>query len=91
MWTPQTPAELAESLSRAAGNQRTIQLEGAGTKRSMGGPLDTADESITTRGMRRVLEYEPRDLTISVEAGLPWRTLTGILAQNRQMVPLDPP
>jgi glycolate oxidase FAD binding subunit len=38
-----------------------------------------------------VIEYEPRDLTISVEAGLPWSELTGILAANRQMIPLDPP
>ena len=41
--------------------------------------------------MRRVLQYEPRDLTISVEAGLPWAELTGILAERRQMIPLDPP
>ncbi len=38
-----------------------------------------------------MLEYEPRDLTISVEAGLPWREFTSLLAANRQMVPLDPP
>jgi glycolate oxidase FAD binding subunit len=38
-----------------------------------------------------VIEYEPRDLTISVDAGLSWRELSGILAENRQMVPLDPP
>ena len=33
----------------------------------------------------------PHDLTISVEAGLPWSELTHVLAENRQMVPLDPP
>src|SRR5437763_1211004 len=38
-----------------------------------------------------VLQYEPHDLTISVEAGLPWADLTRLLAANRQMVPLDPP
>src|SRR6185437_202439 len=32
-----------------------------------------------------------QDLTISVEAGFPWQELTRVLAQNRQMVPLDPP
>src|SRR5678816_719386 len=41
--------------------------------------------------MKRVLAYEPRDLTISVEAGIRYSDLTRILAQNRQMVPLDPP
>jgi glycolate oxidase FAD binding subunit len=91
VWTPQTPEELAGTLHRAAKDKRTILLEGAGTKRTMAGPLETADECISATGLRRVLQYEPRDLTISVEAGLPWRELTATLAQNRQMVPLDPP
>src|SRR5205807_7589885 len=50
-----------------------------------------ADATVTTCAMRSVLEYEPRDLTISVEAGLPWSELSQLLAANRQMVPLDPP
>lgn len=57
----------------------------------MAGPVPVSDVSITTTGLTRVLRYEPRDLTISVEAGLPWREFTKALAQNRQMVPLDPP
>ena len=68
---------------------RTIVLEGAGSKRAMGGPAE-GDDTISTAGLRRVLEYEPRDLTVSVEAGMPWRELTQLLANNRQMVPLDP-
>ena len=91
MWTPQTPAELAEALRRAASHERTLTIEGAGTKRAMAGPVDTSDESLGTSAMRRVLQYEPHDLTISVEAGLPWRDLTALLAENRQMIPLDPP
>jgi FAD/FMN-containing dehydrogenase len=57
----------------------------------MAGPIEPADAAITTTALRRVIEYEPRDLTISVEAGLPWSELTRILAANRQMIPLDPP
>jgi len=41
--------------------------------------------------MTRVLSYEPKDLTISVEAGLPWAELSRVLAEKPQMVPLDPP
>ena len=44
MWTPQTPVELAEALHRASMDKRTITLEGAGTKRAMAGPVETADE-----------------------------------------------
>ena len=46
---------------------------------------------VSTSCMRRVLQYEPRDLTISVEAGLPFAELSALLEQNRQMIPLDPP
>jgi glycolate oxidase FAD binding subunit len=38
-----------------------------------------------------VLKYEPNDLTISVEAGMPFADLQALLAKNRQMVALDPP
>jgi glycolate oxidase FAD binding subunit len=50
-----------------------------------------ADVVISTRSMTRVLQYEPRDLTISVEAGMKFYELTKLLAANHQMVPLDPP
>jgi glycolate oxidase FAD binding subunit len=89
--TPQTPAELADALRRASSHERTIALHGNQTKRRMGGPVEPADETITTAGLRRVHQYEPHDLTISVEAGLPWRDLSRILSEHRQMVPLDPP
>jgi glycolate oxidase FAD binding subunit len=88
---PTTPAELAEALRQAAARGRTIALAGNSSKRRMAGPIEVADAAITTTALRRVIEYEPRDLTIGVEAGLPWSELTRILAANRQMIPLDPP
>lgn len=91
MLAPSTPAELAEALRDAAGCGQTIALAGNSTKRRMAGPIEPADIAITTVSLRRVVEYEPRDLTISVDAGLGWRDLEQLLAANRQMVPLDPP
>ena len=88
---PETPDDLAEALNRAARHLRTVSLQGRGSKSMMAGPVAWADETITTTELRRVLQYEPRDLTISVEAGLPWREFTALLRENRQMVPLDPP
>src|SRR5207302_9967244 len=89
--SPESPEELADALKAAASRKRAIALIGNNTKRLMAGPIERAEDCISTAGLRRVLQYEPRDLTISVEAGLPWRELTGLLARNRQMVPLDPP
>src|SRR5215472_1933862 len=57
----------------------------------MAGPVPAADVTISTTELTRVLSYEPKDLTVSVEAGMPFTTLTELLAQNGQMAPLDPP
>jgi len=88
---PSTPEELAEALQEAAAHKRTISLEGNSSKHLMAGPQEPADVDITTSTLRRVLQYEPHDLTVSVEAGVPWRDFTALLAEKRQMVPLDPP
>ncbi len=89
--TPHTPEELAEALGQAASRKQSIALDGKGTKRCMAGPVESADVTVATTGLDRMLEYEPRDLTISVEAGMPWRELSRLVAANRQMIPLDPP
>jgi glycolate oxidase FAD binding subunit len=91
VFAPSSPAELADALREAAGRGQTIALAGNSTKRRMAGPIEAADVSITTLSIRRVVQYEPRDLTISVDAGLCWRELENLLAEHRQMVPLDPP
>jgi glycolate oxidase FAD binding subunit len=57
----------------------------------MAGPREPADVTVSTASLRRIVQYEPDDLTISVEAGLPWVELTSRLAEHRQMIPLDPP
>ena len=91
MLAPSHPVELAEVLRDAAAAGRTIELAGNSTKRRMAGPVEPADVAVTTMSLRGVLQYEPRDLTISVYAGLSWCEFTRLLAENRQMVPLDPP
>ncbi len=88
---PATSGELAEALVQAAARRDTIRLEGASSKRLMAGPVESADCEISAGALNRLIEYEPRDLTISVEAGMPWRNLLCLLAENRQILPLDPP
>jgi len=44
---------------------------------------------IATRRLKRVLVYEPDDLTIGVEAGMSLAELQALLAANGQMLPLD--
>ncbi len=86
---PVSEREVCETLSAGHG---LVEIGGAFSKkrmsRSTAGPPDLM---ISMASLRRVLQYEPRDLTISVEAGLPFAELSSILAEHRQMVPLDPP
>src|SRR5581483_1665562 len=60
-------------------------------KRFMAGPDPHADLVISAAGLRRVLQYEPNDLTISVEAGMRFGELQAVLAERGQMIALDPP
>ncbi len=91
MLRPENPEQLAAMLHEAASAHRTIRLGGNFSKDCLGGPPVPADVTISTASMNRVLQYEPRDLTISVEAGMPFAELVRILAARNQMLPLDPP
>lgn len=57
----------------------------------MAGPIAPAQFRVSTSAMKRVLQYEPRDLTVSVESGMPFAELNALLARNGQMIPLDGP
>ena len=88
---PKSPKELCGVLADTAARGHTITLGGHFSKRLMAGPVGPSDVTISTAAMTRVLQYEPRDLTISVEAGVTYAEVSRVLAANRQMIPLDPP
>jgi glycolate oxidase FAD binding subunit len=89
---PTSGRELADALASSARARRSIDLFGADTKRRMAGPLAAPPAGrISTAKMRRILSYEPADLTVSVEAGIPFADLSRELARNNQMIPLAGP
>jgi glycolate oxidase FAD binding subunit len=88
---PASPEELAQCLAEANSRKHRIALLGNSTKARMGGPIAPYDVAISTAGLNKVLQYEPRDLTISVGAGISYCELGRVLAEHRQMIPLDPP
>lgn len=87
---PSSPEELAASLGEYSTREIPIRLGGNFSKDRLGGPIAPAGVTISTASMTRLIEYEPRDLTISVEAGMRWSELERVLRENRQMIPLDP-
>ena len=88
---PRDLGELCEVMGRCGAERQKVELGGHFSKRAMGGALARPDVVVSTARMTRVVDYEPRDLTLSVEAGLRFQALEDLLAENRQMLPLDPP
>src|SRR5579863_376627 len=90
-FTPPTAQELAESLRAAADKGQSIQIVGRNSKSLMGGPIMPAQFVLKTGGLRKMIHYERDDLTVSAEAGMAFSELQAILAENQQMIALDPP
>lgn len=88
------PASLEEALAAlrdCQASHRLIEIAGNRSKARMGGPIAADALRLETKKLNRVLSYDPRDLTISVEAGLPYAELTRILAEKGQFLPIEPP
>lgn len=88
---PKSPEELAEALRTASQAGRTIRLEGNNSKHRGGGAPSSHDTLISTTGLDQTYQYEPKDLTISVGAGMPYARFVEMLSADGMMVPLDPP
>jgi len=68
-----------------------VVVFGGATLQSIGNAPTRYDLAISLARLTRVLDYEPRDLTIAVEAGITLATLAARLAEQGQFVPLDAP
>ena len=86
---PESTEELRRLLASAAHAKRAVELFGANTKRLMAGAVAPGAFQISTAKLNRIVQYEPRDLTVSVEAGISFADLNRELARNGQMIPLE--
>lgn len=86
---PASAQDLAQCLREAAESGNTIELLGNGSKQRAGGAIAPGTR-VSTAALNRVLIYEPKDLTVSVGAGMPYAQFTQMLAKDGYMVPLDP-
>ena len=86
---PRTSAEAAAVLKLASENEWRVECAGAGTH-VYGNRRTRADIVITTRRMDAVVEYEPSDLVIGVQAGMPLQRLAATTKEHRQFLAQDP-
>ncbi len=88
---PTTPEELGEVLKQATENGLAVAPRGGGTRLGIGCPPSRLDLVVETGALNRVIEYEPADLTVTVEAGMRIADLQALLGQQGQFLALDPP
>jgi glycolate oxidase FAD binding subunit len=89
--TPASVEELAATLRECDAAGEAVVVVGGGTLQSLGHAPSRYDVALRTTALARILEYEYRDLTIAVEAGLTASALDETLAERGQFIPLDAP
>ncbi len=88
---PNTIEEVSHLLSAADRDGKAVVPWGGGTVMPLGNLPRACDLVIGTSRLNRVLEYEPSDLTVVVEAGITLGALQEELGEKGQFLPLDPP
>src|SRR5437899_329578 len=92
-WTaaPATIEQAAALVALAHDERLAVVPRGSGAALELGHPPTRVDLVLDTRRLDAVLEYNPDDLTVSVQAGCTAGALAARLAGRRQILPLDPP
>ena len=88
---PTSVQEIQEVLQLAIKQNLSVMPAGAGTKLGIGNLPQKVDVVLATTRLNSVVEYEPADLTVTVEAGIRLRDLQTELAKHRQYLVLNPP
>lgn len=87
---PMNEQEVSAVMAFANREGLKVSVRGAGTQLMMGTPPTACDIVLSTAQLNQIIEHEPHDMTVSVQAGLPLTALQTHLATTRQWLALDP-
>ncbi len=88
---PSSVDELSGALRDVDDRGAAVIPWGAGRHMSIGNVPARYDIALRTTKLDRVIEYEPADMTVTVEAGITIGTLASLLAEHGQFLPIDAP
>ena len=86
---PRDEAELVTMVRDAAGRRTPLAVEGSGTRRGLGRPMQTA-ATLSTAKLTGVTLYEPTELVLSARAGTPLSEVEALLAKRGQRLAFEP-
>ena len=88
---PADRAAVSSVMQWAAAQDAAVAPRGGGTMSGLGNVPARLDLALDLRKCSRVLDFQPDDLTVTVEAGMTLDALHAELAQGRKYLPLEAP
>src|SRR5690348_15464366 len=86
---PRETKEVEDAVRWALGNEKALEVAGAGSKRALGRPCQT-DLTLDLSGLSGVTLYEPEELVLSAKAGTPLAEIEKLLAEHDQELGFEP-
>lgn len=88
---PETAEQVAEIMKFARSEGVSVATRGGGTKMGWGNIPAAAEIVLSTRRMNEIIEHEPGDQVVRVQAGAKLSYVQQSLFRANQMIALDPP
>ncbi len=88
---PGTQDEVAAVVAACAASGAALVPWGGGTAMGMGNCPVRVDVVVHLDRLNRVVEFDPDNLCVTVEAGMPLARLQEMIAEKKLLLPLDPP
>ena len=80
---------LVERVKQAAAAKSPLAIRGGNSKVFYGGPI--VGGSLDLRPYTGIIDYEPKELVLTVRAGTPLAEIEAVMAKENQMLPFEPP
>jgi glycolate oxidase FAD binding subunit len=81
--------DLRQQVAAALQQETALRIQGGDSKAFYGHACDASP--LDLRGHRGIVNYQPRELVITLRAGTPLAEAEAILAEQGQMLPFEPP
>lgn len=87
---PHNPAQVEEALAWALAGQTPLNVIAAGSKQSLGRPMNAA-HTLDLSAMAGISLYEPEELVLTAGPATPMAEIERQLSQRRQQLAFEPP
>jgi glycolate oxidase FAD binding subunit len=88
---PETLSQLRTCLTETQNRRCRVICIGGGRHVHRGNVPEPFDVAVSTARLNRIIDHQPADMTVTVEAGVRLADLQAALAKHGQFLPLDPP